>query len=296
MRPTPPPPGRWSLGRVQANAAVSSGLLRLDVRLDGPAEFLPGQFAMLNLTGAETFVFGRPFSILEAVGETMSFLYRVVGQGTRALAALATGANLSVLGPLGTPFPPPDETTPSLLLAGGVGLPPLFAWWLRNGGDHDLAFFGGRDGGDVPWSLLPRSWQVSVDRGDHVPPGRDAFVGLVTELARDRLAGDDTQRRILACGPRPLLAAAAAWAAERSWDCRVSVEERMGCGYGVCKGCVVPVRDPRQPVGWRNATCCQEGPVFAASHIDWQRWRPAVPTGPDPGPSVGATAKRGGAR
>jgi NAD(P)H-flavin reductase len=67
---------------------------------------------------------------------------------------------------------------------------------------------------------------------------------------------------VYACGPAPLLKAAALLARAQGWRCWVSLEEHMGCGYGVCKGCVVPVRDGS---GTRNATCCFEGPVFDAA-------------------------------
>ena len=269
-------PATWDLtGRVTANAAVSSGLLRLDLELPRAVGFAPGQFAMLNLTGAEQLVFRRPFSILAADGEAISFLYRVVGRGTARLANLEAGDTVDCLAPLGKPFAAPDaQTPPALILAGGVGLPPLHAWFARHGRPGDVACFGGRDGGDVPWGLLPAPWRVSVDRDEAIPAGRHARTGLVTELALAELADheDPGPRLVLACGPTPLLRAAAALARDRQWPCRVSLEEHMGCGYGVCKGCVVPVLlDPAGGDGWRNANSCTEGPVFDAADLDWER-------------------------
>lgn len=280
--PTSPPPGQpWRCrAEVIANLAVSAGLLRLDLALaDGrELDFAPGQFAMLNLAGREALVFSRPFSILAATNGVVSFLYRVVGRGTGALASLAPGQSMTVLGPLGRPFPVLENRPPALLLAGGVGLPPLEAWRHRFGQPGDLACFGARDGADVPWSLLDGHWQVSVDVDRDLPTSQSAFIGLVTELARARLAQETAARRVvLACGPTPLLRAAAALAAEREWRCWLSLEEHMGCGYGVCKGCVVPVHSTGEP-GWRNATCCEDGPVFPAETIVWDRQR--APGGP----------------
>lgn len=258
-------------GTVTANLAVSRGLVRLDAVLDRPAAFLPGQFAMLNLTGRGMFVFSRPFSILAANGAAVSFLYRVVGRGTAALGGLRPGDRLTFLGPLGRPFPGPTPAVPALLVAGGVGLPPVHAWLERHGGDRDLACFGARDGGDVPWDLLGPRWAVSVDDPQGMPAGRTAFPGLVTALAEARTAELAGPRTVLACGPVPLLRAAADLAARRGWTAWLSLEEHMGCGYGVCKGCVVPVHDPQADGGWRNATCCDEGPVFRADTIAWER-------------------------
>lgn len=261
-------------GLVVSNRPVSSGLLQLDLQLDQSVSFQPGQFAMLNLVGDRALVFNRPFSIFEVSGNRVSFLYRMVGRGTRAMGALTPGAALSFLGPLGRPFPGPDLDTPVALIAGGVGLPPVAAWLANRADDQALethAFFGARDGGDVPWDLLGDRWRVSVDSPIDIPEGREAWHGLVTELvAGTRELNDLESVTVLACGPTPLLKAAARLAADRGWACWLSLEEHMGCGYGVCKGCVVPVHDlTAGPAGQRNATCCEEGPVFNAADLAW---------------------------
>ena len=262
-------------GVVKTNEPVSSGLLRLELELDQPLSFQPGQFAMLNLVGSESLVFNRPFSIFEAAGHRMSFLYRMVGRGTRAMGALTAGAPMTLLGPLGRPFPPPETDLPVVLIAGGVGLPPLAAWLDRCDDHPDLeihAFFGARDGADVPWKLLGDRWSVSVESLRDVPAGRRAWEGLVTDLAAAREDFQDGRpRMVLACGPIPLLKTVARFAEARDWICWLSLEEHMGCGYGVCKGCVVPVRDPvRGRDARRNATCCDEGPVFNAVDLAWE--------------------------
>jgi dihydroorotate dehydrogenase electron transfer subunit len=268
-------------GVVRANVPVSSGLFQLDLELTQSLDFQPGQFAMLNLAGSGAFVFGRPFSIYDVDGRQVSFLYRVVGRGTRAMGALTVGASMTFLGPLGRPFPKLEHDLPVVLIAGGVGLPPLAAWLARSRNHPTMeikAFFGARDGADVPWDLLGDRWHVSVDTLDDLPDGRRAWEGLVTDLVN---ASEDLQdgraRVVLACGPTPLLKAASLLANSRGWTCWLSLEEHMGCGYGVCKGCVVPVRDPgRGPEAWRNATCCEEGPVFKAETLAWESPEPPV--------------------
>ena len=264
-----------AVATVKANALVSSAFYRIDVELDLPFNFLPGQFAMINETGPRAWTFSRPFSILAIDGGTLSLLYRVVGRGTAALAALGTGATLQVLGPLGEPFPAPSEDRTAVLLGGGVGLPPVFAWMQRWGRPDDRAYFGARDGAEVPWALLGERWQVSVDRADGLPAGRRAFTGVVTALAEaDPGLGAVGQAAVYACGPGPLLRAAAELARRRAWRCWVSLEEHMGCGYGVCKGCVVRVIDEGRI---RNATCCFEGPVFDAARLPDLTLAPTAP-------------------
>jgi len=298
-QPSPGTGARRAVGAVGANERVSSGLWRLEMELDTDIAFLPGQFAMLNLTGRHALVFSRPFSILAAAAGRLDVLYRIVGRGTAALAELARGDAVSVLAPLGTPFPPRRDDLPALLLGGGVGLPPVAAWLQRYGREGDRAWFGARDAADVPWDLLPAPWEVALDDATGLPSQRHAAAGLVTDVAAAALTsaartsaaqtsaaqtsaalGTAAPRagsyQVMACGPLPMLRAAAALAAERGWPCWLSLEEHMGCGYGVCKGCVVPVRTA-SPEGWRNATCCQEGPVFAAQDICWERHRSETP-------------------
>jgi len=244
------------------------------LELDNTPGFEPGQFAMVNLTGPRAFVFSRPFSILAAKGRELSLLYRVVGRGTSAMKELKRAEELTILGPLGQPFPRPVDSMPVVLIGGGVGLPPVRAWLKKYGRSQDLGFFGARDGADVPWGLLDNQWRISVDNHRHVPKDRTAWQGLVPDLVSLEIPQEDTQpRMIMACGPIPLLKAAADLARQRGWQCQVSLEEHMGCGYGACKGCVVPLVDLNNPeAGWRNATCCQEGPVFNAETIDWLRY------------------------
>ena len=283
MSEMPIAPGVGCEGTVTANEWVSSGLLKLDLELEQPVVFQPGQFAMLNLAGPSALVFSRPFSIFDTDGCGISFLYRVVGRGTVAMGDLLPGARMSFLGPLGRPFPRPDEGLPAVLIAGGVGLPPLAAWLKRHRDTvTDIqAFFGARDGADVPWSLLGEDWGVSVDVFKSVPEGRSAWEGLVTDLVASREdLRTGSQKMVLSCGPTPLLKAASRLAEERNWDCWLSLEEHMGCGYGVCKGCVVPAHDPGSGPGMvRNATCCQEGPVFQAESLAWDKPGPDAPSG-----------------
>ncbi len=260
------PPVRSFSAVVLNQHPVSSSMIRLEVELDGDASFMPGQFCMINLGDGFALSLSRPLSILAAEGNRLSLLYKIVGRGTRVLSAAVAGQPVRLLSPLGNPFPRRDTDQPRLLLAGGVGLPPLASWAALHGREDDLCCFGARDGADAPWPLLPSPWLVSVDTEVDVPAGHSAHHGNVVELARNRLTTRHEDFVVLACGPTPLLRAAAELAAERGWTCLVSIEERMGCGYGVCRGCVVPsVGD----AGWQLA--CHDGPVIDASTLDWER-------------------------
>ena len=254
-------------GVIHGNEAVSSSMIRIDLELEAPTSFLPGQFCMINFVGGARMPLSRPLSILDAEGTRLSLLYKVVGHGTRLLAAAPIGAAVRVLTPLGRAFPRRDDDRPRLLLAGGVGLPPMWSWNRRHGRGGDTACFGGRDRDDIPWTLVPDRWRVSVDHDIGTSGPESVFTGNVIGLAESILPENASEHYVLACGPVPLLRAAAELAARRGWPCDVSVEERMGCGYGVCRGCVVP-RPGAQ--GWWTA--CEDGPVLAAGAIDWERF------------------------
>lgn len=280
--PAVPAPCRL-LARVRRNEPVSSGLLLLELEPEPPARatsaepdfYFPGQFVMLNRPGARAWTFGRPLSILDWDAGRLRFLYRVVGRGTAELAGLDPGAELTLLGPLGRPFPADTAGLTPVLIAGGVGLPPVWSWRMRRPGEDRervRAYFGARDRDDAPLSLLTEGWTVAVEKRP-AEPDPALRRGLVTDVVRADLEGPefDGACSVLACGPAAMLAAVRDLCAERNWDCWLSLEEHMGCGYGVCKGCVVPVVDAGAKDGWRPATCCQEGPVFASGELAWDR-------------------------
>lgn len=270
------------VGEVTANGPVSSGLIEMQLRVPGgsaeqPA-FFPGQFAMLNRPGAAAWTFGRPLSILAWEDGVARFLYRAVGRGTREMAGLGAGSELTFLGPLGRPFPAETDGLRPVLIAGGVGLPPVWSWLRQYGAEASrppLACFGARSVEDVPWALVGDRWRVAVEEALPATEKR-ARTGLVTDLVTAELADPalDGACCVMACGPWPMLRAVRNLAAARGWTCWLSLEEHMGCGYGVCKGCVVPVLEPTADVGWRPATCCQEGPVFPADSLAWDAMPP----------------------
>jgi len=104
--------------------------------------------------------------------------------------------------------------------------------------------------------------------------GMAAFHGNVIELldtmynSDNKHKSDITKKPVLAlaCGPRPMLAAAAKWCETRDIPLRVSLEERMGCGYGACAGCSVNTPAAN---GIIKKKVCVHGPVFWANEVLW---------------------------
>lgn len=264
-------------GIVRSNHEVAPDhrVLKIEVpRSFGDA--LPGQFVMVRTPGPDVPLLPRPFSIysMEDQGETkvMELLYRVVGTGTELLASRKTGDSLDVLGPLGRGFRVDEGLRRLVLLAGGVGLAPLnflAEYCRKKAGGSDLtirAYLGARTARLLAGldRLEAACDRVNVATDD----GSRGYHGMVTDRFRADLEEyGDHDAGIFACGPRAMMRTLAELAETAGLRCQVSVEERMACGFGVCRGCAVKIRSVDSPP--RYLPACTDGPVFDARDIDW---------------------------
>jgi len=228
----------------------------------------PGQFVMLRPEGAWDPLLPRAFSVYHAdpAAGIVEILYRVVGRGTHRLRQSRPGHRLSLWGPLGNWFSEP-EGAEVILVAGGVGIPPLvfLADRLRaaetiSGG---VAMVGAATASFLVGThrLAAAGFRVltSTDDGSHGHAGR------VTELLQHFLTHSPAQAllRIYACGPMPMLRAVARIVLEAGVPSELALEAPMACGIGACLGCTVP------RMGGGFARVCREGPVFPAGAIAW---------------------------
>lgn len=235
----------------------------------------PAQFFMIGIPGSATLL-RRPYSVCGLPGtfdgrpaEAVQVLYKVVGRGTGLLSQLKAGAPLTVLGPLGRGFSLPDDPrVQAVFVAGGIGSAPFpaFATVLdRQGRPRPRMFYGARGRGDLPlldW-FRARCEEVTVTTED----GSEGVEGLVTAPLTELVDRTPAEKiRLYACGPEPMLKAVCTMARERGVGCELSLEAHMACGFGVCLGCVVPVRRGDE-VGYDRV--CVEGPVMTAEGMAW---------------------------
>jgi dihydroorotate dehydrogenase electron transfer subunit len=267
------------------------------LRLAAPkcaARAAPGSFVHLSCDTA--IPMRRPLSIMRADAGAgwIELLYKVVGPGLHALAARKTGEELSCLGPIGRPFVAHPERPRTLLIGGGIGIPPMVFLAERL---HQAASAAGAAtawkplalmGSEIPFPFRSRpsrlivpgvpdgtigcmplldEWGVPsrlASRADF--PG--CFNGFVTELADAWLAslgkGELAEVEIFACGPTPMLEATAKLARRYAVPCQVSLEEFMACAVGGCAGCTVLVRTAE---GSAMKRVCVDGPVFDAYSV-----------------------------
>jgi dihydroorotate dehydrogenase electron transfer subunit len=259
------------------------------LRIEAPkcaAHAQPGSF--VHLTCDAAIPMRRPLSIMRADEQAgwIEVLYKVVGTGLHALAARKAGERISTLGPIGKPFTPHAERPRTLLIGGGVGIPPMIfladrlrahsdAHWkplVLMGSEIPFPFrtrpshivVAGIPDGSIACMPLLDEWGISSRLASRSGfPG--CFDGFVTQLADHWLqslaASERSRVEIFACGPTVMLEATASLARKYSVPCQVSLEEFMACAVGGCAGCTVAVQTPEGPAMKR---VCVDGPVFDA--------------------------------
>lgn len=273
---------------VLAHQGYAAGQYLLRVQApETAARAEPGNFVHLQVDPQRPL--RRPLSLMRTDPEAgwVELLYKVFGEGTRLLAQRQPGERLSLLGPIGVPFQAHPERPRTLLIGGGVGIPPMVFLADRLHRSPIWQPFVIM-GSEVPFPFTHRPSQILVPgmpQGvigamplfeDWGVPSRLAslqgypgcFEGYVTDLARAWLnALDATQRTevaVFACGPHPMLEAVAHLAQDYDLPCQVSLEEFMACAVGGCAGCVV---DVVSAAGTTLKRVCVDGPVFDARTV-----------------------------
>jgi dihydroorotate dehydrogenase electron transfer subunit len=233
----------------------------------------------------------RPLSIMRVDRQrgSIEVLYKIVGAGLELLSHKKAGDRLSSLGPIGKGFVPHPQRPRALLVGGGVGIPPMvfLAETLRERADvryQPLVLMGS----EIPFPFRLRPSQLVVpgmaegaiacmplleaqgiaSRLASLAGFPGCYEGYVTDLAAAWLGSLDPESRaeveMFACGPTPMLKAAAAVARRFDIPCQVSLEEFMACAVGGCAGCAVRVTTPEGPAMKR---VCVDGPVFDAQVV-----------------------------
>jgi dihydroorotate dehydrogenase electron transfer subunit len=245
--------------RVEYHLPLQAGYFRIGLKT-GWQGFVPGQFGMLEVPRQDGVLLRRPFSFARQTGAITEILYKVVGRGTEALSRVGVGHTLRLLGPLGCGFQDPGGEGDRVGVAGGYGIAPCLelAQTLRRAGRELVLFYGARSRKDLLY--IQEIKELNVKLNISTEDGSEGTRGRVTDL----LAQVYTARSpgvLWSCGPVGLLHAVQQWALPRGVACELSVEETMGCGTGVCLGCVVLDQEGR----YRRA--CVEGPVFSGERL-----------------------------
>ena len=250
-----------SLCSIKWHTDIGGGYRRLGF-VHEVGDFQPGQFVMVKIP-SEEILLRRPFSLCQKKEKAWEIVYKVVGNGTRILSSAKVGDSIEVLGPLGNPFSLPEKKE-YCFIAGGYGIAPFlrFSQVLRGRNKKISLFYGAQTKDD----LLLKEDFASQDVTLHyaTEDGSEGYQGLVTELFEEKLKLKDKKDVVVAaCGPHGLLSEVTRICQKHHIPCEVSMESTMGCGSGVCLGCVVETKDHQM------VRTCQEGPVFDATTLLW---------------------------
>lgn len=230
-----------------SNERIAERIYRMTLR--GETEGIrPGQFVEIAVPDC---YLRRPISVCDINGDIMMLVYKVVGKGTAILAQMHAGETLDILTGLGNGYDLSKAGDEALLVGGGVGVPPLVyaAKELRKQGRRVRVVMGFNTRSEV------FAEQVFKEMGCRVEvctmDGSYGTRGVVTDLL------SASEPYYYACGPLPMLKALMA---KIGTNGEVSMEERMGCGVGICVGCSIETKDGIKRV-------CKEGPVFSAGAL-----------------------------
>ena len=237
--------------RLLENTPLTSAVWRMRLGGDTAGITRPGQFVQLKLPG---FYLRRPISVCDWDGDSLTLVYKVVGQGTEAMTGLRPGETLDLLPGLGNGFDVNACGQRPLLVGGGVGLPPMIGLCreLLACGKRPTVLAGFNTAAEV--FLRDAVEQLGAPCVLATMDGSAGVKGLVT----DAMASLDFDS-VCACGPEPMLRAVY-HAAEVPGQ--FSFEERMGCGFGACMGCSCKTK-------YGSKRICKDGPVMRREEIVW---------------------------
>lgn len=230
---------------------LTETVFEMTLRGDCSAFSMPGQFVEISIPGL---YLRRPISVCDIEGNRLTLVIKTVGTGTEAMANMAPGMELDLLTGLGKGFDTTRCSETALLAGGGVGVPPLYLLarrLLANGKKVKVAL-GFNTAAEIFYADKFRALGADVEIA--TVDGSAGTKGFVTDAIRTPgMQGWDFW---YACGPLPMLTALC-----KELDCEigeVSMEERMGCGFGACMGCTIET-----PLGPKRV--CKDGPVFDAT-------------------------------
>ena len=255
-------------------AIIQNRQLKMDccfLELDCPgiaASCWPGQFVMLRPTTNIDPYLGRPLAIAEVdvAKGSIGLIYRLVGKGTRQLQTLTVGTEIPVVGPLGNGFELDLARKKAVIIAGGVGISPMLylAKTLKEKGCALDFILGAKSADDILGS--EQLSRMGVSPAIATEDGSLGYAGFPTAILAQSIEKEKPSV-VYCCGPWPMMAAVSRMAQANGVPCQVSLETRMGCGIGVCVGCVCQVQNNLGEM--RNAKVCNEGPVFSGEEVIW---------------------------
>lgn len=217
----------------------------------------PGQFCNVKVSERTDPLLRRPFSICNVVDEFIFFLFDIHGEGTKLLSQKKLGDEVEILGPLGKGFVYDGDYETAVIVGGGLGTAPFPFLINQLAKDKKVLSYIGARNEKLILQYGLKNTSIATDDGS------SGFHGTVVNLLKKDISTVTKGNfRIFGCGPNPMMKALQAFAVENNYDCQISVEGAMACGFGICQGCPIESTD-----GESYLLVCKDGPVFDARKV-----------------------------
>ena len=237
--------------KIKSQQTIAKDIVKMELEGNTDGITASGQFVNIKLDG---FYLRRPISVCDYDKNSLTLIYKIVGEGTLAMSKYEEGAELDILMGLGNGYDLSKSGDAPLLIGGGVGVPPMYNLCkkLVSEGKKPTVILGFNSKCDVFYEkeFAALGAKVLVTTAD----GSYGIKGFVTD-AMDGL--DYTY--FYTCGPEPMFKAV--YNASKTSG-QFSFEERMGCGFGACMGCSCKTK-------YGNKRICKDGPVLEKEEIIW---------------------------
>ena len=235
---------------IDSNKQVGTDIFLMRLKGDLSEIKNPGEFIEITIPN---YYLRRPISVHDYTNEYVDILYKVLGHGTKDLSEFTKGTEIDALVGLGNGFDLSKSKKP-LLVAGGIGIAPMYALAkeFNKLGIKPILIYGARNASDI---VLVDEFKELCEVYLCTDDGSKGYNGNVVSFMKENNIDYDYY---YACGPHGMLKALAC---AFSNGC-VSLEARMGCGFGACMGCSIKTTSGPKRV-------CKEGPVFEASEVEF---------------------------
>ena len=236
---------------IKSNVKLTESIYEIVLEGDTSSITAPGQFINIKIDG---FYLRRPISICDYNENTITIIYKVVGEGTEVMSKMNAGEKLDVLCGLGNGFDTSKSLDKPVLIGGGVGVPPMYNLCkkLIAEGKKVSVILGFNKKEEIFYE--DEFKKLGADVKVTTVDGSYGIKGFVTDALKDT-----EYSYFYTCGPMPMFKAIENTATTSG---QYSFEERMGCGFGACMGCSCKTK-------YGNKRICKDGPVLTREEIIW---------------------------
>jgi len=254
--------------RIKSNREVARNIWEMHFEAPQIAQVYTGSGQFINILAIDNWhhPLRRPMSIASAEEGYVSIIYKIFGDVTRILSEKIEGDSAELMGPLGNTFSNWNNGAYPILVGGGVGLAPILN--LRQecdeaNVDHTI-IIGARSGNEHFIKHEPKN-NIFLSTDDGTIGEEGTVMGPL-----ERSVKENKNAYLYACGPEPMMEAVRKFSITNNVPTQLSVESYMGCGVGLCQGCVVHRRDTEiqdHSYHEKYSLVCMDGPVYEAKDV-----------------------------